>query len=160
MQKKIHYIRSFVVVVLSIILTSCAPYYNDISVKNVNGFRLKGIKSKVVDFSFNVEIDNPNTRKISVTSIEFKTWLNNREFGDFALVESVKLIPCSRETYTVHATVKLNSMADVLRLGSMAGLETLADKMEVEGMVKGKSFPVRKTIKIPRQPMSKLSSLL
>ncbi|MDX9770741.1 MAG: hypothetical protein RBT19_10270 [Tenuifilaceae bacterium] len=144
---------------ISFALTSCGNY-NDINVKGVKDVKFRGLKQNVVLLSFEIEIDNPNTRKISVIEIDFKAWLNNRELGSFRVTEPITLIPCSRQTYSVPAEIELRTIADAFRIASSGSLEKLLDRLEVEGKVKGKSFPVRKTIKIERQSLKDISSSL
>ena len=144
---------------ISFALTSCGNY-NDINVKGVKDVKFRGLKQNVVLISFEIEIDNPNTRKISVIEIDFKAWLNNRELGSFRVTEPITLIPCSRQTYSVPAEIELRTIADAFRIASSGSLEKLLDRLEVEGKVKGKSFPVRKTIKIERQSLKDISSSL
>ncbi|MDD4383874.1 MAG: LEA type 2 family protein [Bacteroidales bacterium] len=144
---------------LVLIFTSCGRY-NDISVKGVSRVQFRGLQQNVVLLNLDVEIDNPNTRKIAVTNIEFKAWLSGRELGDFRISESIKLIPCSRETYTVPVEIKLRTVADAFKLVSSGSIETLLERIEVEGIIKAKSFPVRKTIKVARQPFRKIAASL
>ena len=153
--------KSYVLVFLvaSLLLSSCGKF-NDINIKSFNGVTFRGLKQNVVLISFDIEIDNPNTRKISVTDIEFKAWLNDRELGIFRITETIKLVPCSRQTYAVPAEIELRTIADAFRIVSSGSIESLLDRLEVEGSIKGKSFPVKKTIKISRQPFKNLSSSL
>lgn len=144
---------------LGILLSSCGRY-NDINIKTVNDVKFRGLQQKVVLLSFDVEIDNPNTRKISVTDIEFKAWLNDRELGTFRITETIKLVPCSRQNYIIPAEIELRTIADAFRLATSGSFDTLLERMEVEGVIKGKSFPVRKTIKVDRQPFKNLASSL
>lgn len=144
---------------ISFALASCGNY-NDINVKGVKDVKFRGLKQNVVLLSFEIEIDNPNTRKITVIEIDFKAWLNNRELGSFRVTEPIMLVPCSRQTYSVPAEIELRTMADAFRIASSGSLDKLLDKLEVEGKIKGKSFPIRKTIRIERQSLNDISSAL
>lgn len=134
--------------------------YNEISVDKVDGFQLRGIQKNNVHFNLDLVVDNPNTQKIKVTKIEFKAWLNDRELGDIVVTEPIKLIPCSRKTYTVPVAISLVSVADVFKLANPAGLETLTDRIEVEGKIRGVSCPIQKTIKVKRQPLKNVIDML
>jgi LEA14-like dessication related protein len=151
--------KFFAISAILIFITGCGRY-NDINVKGIKDVKLKGINQKVLMLNFDVEIDNPNTRKISVIEIDFKAWLNGRELGTFRITEPIKLTPCSRQVYSVPAEIELRTIADVFRLATSGSMEGLLDKLEVEGKIKGKSFPVRKTIKIERQSFKSISSSL
>lgn len=144
----------------SLFLFSSCGKFNDISIKELNEVKFRGLKQNVVLLSFNIEIDNPNTRKISVFDIEFKAWLNDRELGVFRITEPIKLIPCSKQSYTVPAEIELRTIADAIRIATSGSFETLLDRIEVEGVIKGKSFPVRKKMRIERQSFKSLSSSL
>ena len=152
-------IRILLFLIIGVLLSSCGRY-NDINIKSVNDVKFRGLQQKVVLLNFNVEIDNPNTKKIAVTDIEFKAWLNDRELGTFRITETIKLVPCSRQNYSIPAEIELRTIADAFRLATSGSLESLLEMMEVEGVIKGRSFPVRKTIKVQRQPFKNLASSL
>jgi len=75
--------------VLVALVSGCGRF-NDIFIKEVSRVQFRGLQQNVVLLNFDVEIDNPNTRKISVTQIEFKAWLNDRELGMFRIAEPIK----------------------------------------------------------------------
>ncbi len=149
----------FLIPLFLLLFSSCGRV-NEINIKNINEVKFRGLKKNVILLSLEVEIDNPNTRKISITDIEFKAWLNNRELGDFRTTEHIKLIPCSRHTYTVPVEIELITIADAFRLATSGSFENLLDKIEVEGFIKGKAFPVRKKIMLERQPFKNLANSL
>jgi len=152
-------IRILLFLLIGVLLSSCGRY-NDININAVNDVKFRGLQQKVVLLNFNVEIDNPNTRKIAVTDIEFKAWLNDREIGTFRISETIKLIPCSRTNYSIPAEIELRTIADAFRLATSGSFDSLLEMMEVEGVIKARSFPVRKTIKVERQPFKNLASSL
>lgn len=147
------------VLVISFLLASCG-HFNEISIKGIRDAKFKGINQKVIMLSFDVEIDNPNTRNISVVEIDFKAWLGGRELGTFKVTEPIRLVPCSKQIYSIPAEIELRTIADAFRIASSGSLEGLLGKLEVEGRIKGRSFPIRKTIKIPRQAFIHISSAL
>ncbi|MDD3567493.1 MAG: hypothetical protein PHT92_03745 [Bacteroidales bacterium] len=151
--------RTAALVITLLIFTGCGRY-NDINVKGIKDIKFRGLKQNVVLLSFEIEIDNPNTRKITVIEIDFKAWLNNRELGSFRVTEPIMLVPCSRQTYSVPAEIELRTIADAFRIASSGSIDKLLDKLEVEGKIKGKSFPIRKTIRIERQSLNDISSTL
>jgi LEA14-like dessication related protein len=110
------------------LFSSCGQY-NDISIKGIKDVKFKGINKKVVMLSFEVEIDNPNTRKITVVEIEFKAWLNNRELGTFRIDEPIRLIPCSKHSYSIPAEIELLTVADAFLLATSGSVEGLLDKI-------------------------------
>ncbi len=142
-----------------ILISSCGKV-NHISVKDISEVKFRGLKQNVLLLSLEVVIDNPNTRNITVTNIEFKTWLNNREFGTFRTTNDIHLIPCSKSKYSVPVEIELRTVADAFRLVSSGSIEGILDRMEVEGFIKGKSFPVKRKVLIKRQPFKDLASTL
>jgi LEA14-like dessication related protein len=152
--------RRLLFISLSILFLSSCGKYNDISVKGMKGVKLRGLNKNQVLISIEVEIDNPNPRKITITDINLKAWLSERELGDFRITEPIKLIPCSKSIYSIPAEIELRTIADALRLASSGSIESLIEKIEVEGKIKAKSFPVRKTIRIKRQPFKGLAKSL
>ena len=147
------------ILVISLLFAGCGQF-NEISIKGIKDVKFKGLNKKVIMLSFDIEIDNPNTRKISVVEIDFKAWLSGRELGSFRVTEPIKLVPCSKQTYSIPAQIELRTIADAFRIASSGSLEGLMGKIEVEGKVKGRSFPIRKTLKIPRQSFVNISSSL
>jgi LEA14-like dessication related protein len=151
-------LRTFLFIVVILSATGCSKV-NDIEVRGVKDVRLKGLKQNVVHLSMNLEVDNPNTRRITITHVNFKSWLNQRELGTLEISQNIVLLPCSRGSYPVDVEIKLRTVADALRLMS-GSIEELLNKIEVEGYIKGKTFPFRKTVRIERQPFSNLSKSL
>lgn len=149
----------FGVLLIALIALSGCGKVNDISIKGIDGVKLKGIKQNVVLLNLDVEVDNPNTRKISITHIEFKAWLRDRELGKLRVNEHIKLEPCSKKKYTVPVEIELRTMADAFKLFS-GSIDDLLDSIEVEGFIKGKSFPVRKKLVVNRQPFRNLATSL
>ena len=159
MHSKNIFFKIAIIIVLAALFSSCGRY-NDIHVEGISNVSLRGIKQRVVHLNIDVVIDNPNTRKITVLDINFTAWLNNRELGEFRIVEPIKLTPCSKETYTVPVEIELRNMADALRLASSGSIERLLERLEVEGSIRGRSFPVRRRISIHRQPFSTIGTSL
>ena len=150
----------YIAIPLTIILLASCGRINEINVKQINEVKFRGLKQNVILLSLEVEIDNPNTRKITITDIELKAWLNNREIGDFRITEKIKLTPCSLKPYNVPVEIELRTIADAFRLMSSGSIESLLDRIEVEGFIKGKSFPARKKVALPRQPFKNLATSL
>lgn len=159
MKEKLLKGKWLLVLVIPFLLSACG-HFNEISIKGIRDVKFKGINKNVIKLGFDIEIDNPNTQKISVVEIDFNAWLGGRELGSFKVTEPIKLVPCSKQIYSVPAEIELRTIADAFRLATSGSLESLLGKIEVEGKIKGRSFPIRKTIKIPRQSFSHISSAL
>jgi len=154
--------RLIQLIFISFVLTlfSSCGNYNDISITSFNNVKFRGLNQNTILLSFDIEVDNPNRRKISVTDIEFNTWINDRELGTFRITETIKLTPCSKRGYVIPAEIQLKTIADAFKLATSGSMESMLDRLEVEGSIKAKSFPVRKTIKVNRQPFRNLASSL
>jgi len=152
------YLGYIVVSLFLLLFTSCGKV-NDIRVSSIWKVQLRGIKKNVVLLNLDVEIDNPNKRRIAITKIEFKAWLKERELGVLKMTETIKLRPKTKQTYTVPVEIELRTLADAFRLAT-SGVDDLLDKIEVEGYIKGRSFPVRKKLVVKRQPFSSLANSL
>lgn len=152
------YLGYIVVSLFLLLFTSCGKV-NDIRVSSIGKVQLRGIKKNVVLLNLDVEIDNPNKRRIAITKIEFKAWLKERELGVLKMTETIKLRPKTKQTYTVPVEIELRTLADAFRLAT-SGVDDLLDKIEVEGYIKGRSFPVRKKLVVKRQPFSSLANSL
>lgn len=149
----------YIVVFLLLVFFSSCGKVNDISVSSIGKVQLRGITKNVVLLNLDVEVNNPNKRKVAITKIEFKAWLKERELGVFRMSETIKLQPKSKETYTVPVEIELRTLADAFRLAT-GGIDDLLDKIEVEGYIKGRSFPVCKKLVVKRQPFSNLANSL
>lgn len=143
---------------LLVFFSSCGKV-NDISIKSIGKVQLRGINKNTVLLNLDVEVDNPNKRKIAITKIEFKAWLKERELGIFRMTETIKLQPQAVQTYTVPVEIELRTLADAFRLAT-GGVDDLLEKIEVEGYIKGRSFPVRKKLTVKRQPFKNLANTL
>ena len=150
--------KIFFSVILVALLASCGRV-NDISITSIGEVKLRGINKNKVMLNLDVEVDNPNRRKISITHIVFKAWLRERELGIFKTTEAVKLVPCSKQKYSVPVEIEFRTMADAFRLAT-GSIDDLLGSIEVEGYIKGKSFPVRKKIVVNRQPFKNLANSL
>ena len=135
--------------------TSCRPI-DDINITGIKNISLKGLNKNIINLSLDLEIDNPNNRKITVTEVQFNAWLNNRELGTMRSSENIVILPCSKSTYPIQIDVELRTIADALRLFTTP-TNNLLSQIEVEGFIKGRSFPIRKKIDIPRQPFTSLT---
>jgi LEA14-like dessication related protein len=142
----------------ALIFSACGKV-NDISVKGFSDVKLRGIKKNVVMLYIDVEVDNPNKRKITISHIEFKAWLRDRELGEFRIAEPIKLVPRTQQKYTVPVEIELRTIADAFRLAT-GSIDDLLDSIEVEGVIKGRSFPVRKKLTVNRQPFRNLANSL
>lgn len=147
------FIAAFVLI-LMILMVGCATKFQDIKINGINKVEYNGLKDGVVKLNLAVGIENPNSKRVTVKEVEFKSWIKNRELGTVRVKNRIEVPPNSSQIYSIPVEVKLNSSADALKL--MISGEKILTMITVEGFVKGVSFPVVKKIKIPRQSLSNL----
>ena len=140
--------------IFMVLMSGCAPKFQDIKINGINKVEYNGLKNDVVKLNLAVGIENPNSKRITVKEVEFKSWIKNRELGTVRVKNRIEIPPNSSQIYSIPVEVKLNSSADALKL--MISGEKILTMITVEGFVKGTSFPIVKKIKIPRQPLNNL----
>lgn len=135
-------------------MSSCGKY-EDIAIHGMNGFKLRGIKDGSILINLNIDIENPNNRKITISKIHFKAWLNNRELGTLKNSKKIVLKPNSREEYQVPIEIVLRSSADIFKLMNIKN--DILNQLTIEGFIKGRVMCVSKKIRIEKQPFTQLA---
>lgn len=138
-------------------LTGCGKY-DDISIYGVKEYKFRGIKDGVIYLNLTLDVENPNRKPLVIKHIEFKAWLNNREFGKLRNSNKIKLEGKTRKDYEVPLEIALRTPADAFKLIGL-GKEILS-AISVEGYIKGGRFPVSKKINIPRQTLNELANTM
>ncbi len=138
---------------LATALSGCGKY-DELVIHGVKDYRLRGIKDGVIYLSLIFDIDNPNRKNITINHIEFKAWLNNREFGKLRNSEKIKIESKTRKNYEVPIELVLRTPADAFKL--IGAGKNLLNEITVEGYIKGGRFPVTKKISIPKQSLNDL----
>lgn len=136
-----------------ILLGGCGKF-EKISIHGMKGVKFRGMKDGKILLNLNLEVENPNNKKITISKIYFKAWMNNRELGVLNSTKSIVLKAKSREEFQIPVEIVLRTAADVFKL--MTIKEDLLNQLTVEGFIKGRIFCISKKLRIEKQPFSKL----
>lgn len=142
------------VTIVAVLLSSCGKF-EKIAIHGMKDFKFRGMKNGRLLINITLDIENPNNRKITVSSIHFKTWLKNRELGTIKNSEKIVLAPKSRTQVEVPIEIVLRTAADAFKLMGMK--EDLIEQLTIEGYIKGKAMCFSKKIVIEKQPFTELA---
>jgi len=140
----------------SVILLSGCGKFENIAIHGMNNVKFRGIKDGRVLINLTLDIENPNNRKITISKIEFKAWLKNRELGKLRNSEKIVLQPNSRQEFQVPVEIVLRTAADIFKLTNLS--RDLLEQLTVEGYIKGRSMCISKKVKIEKQPFTELAN--
>lgn len=150
MQKRLLYV---IILLFTLALSSCSKF-EDIQIKGVEDVKFNGMKDNKIFLTVTLDVENPNKASVNIKTLEFKAWLNNREFGTVKTTQKIKIKGNSRNGYEIPLNIQLRTAADALKL--MTNKEKLLKQMTVEGYIKGGKFPVVKKLKIAKQPLQEV----
>ncbi len=145
----------WILAIVSVLLISSCGKFEDITIHGMKGVKLRGIKDGRILISLTLDIQNPNNRKITISKIHLKAWLNNRELGTLKNSSRIVLKPNSREEYQVPIEIVLRTSADIFKLMTLK--EDIINQLTIEGFIKGRVMCISKKIKIEKQPFSQLA---
>jgi LEA14-like dessication related protein len=149
--------RRFTILILIltsfILLGGCGKFEN-IAIHGMKGVKFRGTKNGHILLNITLEIENPNNRKITISKIYFKAWMNNRELGKLRNSKSIVLKANSREEYQVPVEIALRTAADIFKLTNLK--DDLLNQLTIEGFIKGRTLCISKRIRIEKQPFSKM----
>jgi LEA14-like dessication related protein len=136
-----------------IIMSGCGKF-DDIAIHGMKGFKLRGIKDGRVLINLTLDIENPNSRKITISKIYLKAWMNNRVLGVLKNSKKIVMKPNSRGEYTIPVEIVLRTAADIFKFTSIK--EDMLNQLTVEGFIKGRTLCISKKVNIEKQPFTKL----
>jgi LEA14-like dessication related protein len=142
------------VTIIAVLLSSCGKF-EKIAIHGMKDFKFRGMKNGKLLISITLDIENPNNRKITISSIHFKTWLKNRELGTIKNSEKIVLAPKSRTQVEVPIEIVLRTAADAFKL--MGLKEDILDQLIIEGYIKGRAMCFSKKIVVEKQPFTELA---
>jgi LEA14-like dessication related protein len=146
---------TWILVVLSILLLSSCGKFEDIAIHGMKDVKFRGMSNGRILLNITLDIENPNNRKITISKIEFKAWLNNRELGKLKNSKKIVLKSKSREEIEIPVEIVLRTAADAFKLMTLKG--DILEQLTVEGFIKGRTMCISKKIKIEKQPFAQLA---
>jgi LEA14-like dessication related protein len=145
---------TWILLVISMLLLSSCGKFEDIKIHGLKDFKLRGMKNGRILINLTLDIENPNNRKITISNIHFKAWLNNRELGTLKNSKKIVLLPNTREEHEVPVEIVLRTVADAFKLMTLKG--DILNQLTIEGYIKGRTMCISKKIKIEKQPFTQL----
>lgn len=139
----------------SMILMSGCSKFENIAIHGMKDVKFRGMSNGRILVNLTLDIENPNNRKITVSKIEFKAWLKNRELGKLKNSKKIVLGPKSREEIVVPVEIVLRTAADAFKLMTLKG--DILEQLIVEGFIKGRVMCFSKKVRIEKQPFTQLA---
>lgn len=139
--------NSVILILLSISLYSCLEY-KEVEVKKIHQVGIKNFSITEVSFFVDMQIENPNNYKISITDADLDLYIKDQKFGKAILQNNIVLPKKSNETHQIVISTPLKdavSGALPLVMGMLGKRSVLVQvKGEIRGKVKGigKKIPV------------------
>jgi LEA14-like dessication related protein len=141
-------------IISSMMLLGGCGKFEDISIHGMKDLKLRGIKDGRILINLTLNIENPNNRKITISKIYLKAWMNKRELGVLKNSEKIVMKPNSREDYVVPVEIVLRTPADIFKFTNIS--QDIIKDLTIEGYIKGKALCISKKVNIEKQPFTKL----
>lgn len=139
----------------SMILMSGCGKFENIAIHGMKNVKFRGMSNGKILVNLTLDIENPNNRKITISKIEFKAWLKNRELGKLKNSKKIVLESKSRQEIEVPIEIVLRTAADAFKLMNLKG--DILEQLTVEGFIKGRSMCFSKKVRIEKQPFTQLA---
>ncbi|NVO10411.1 MAG: hypothetical protein HXX16_10660 [Bacteroidales bacterium] len=147
-------LTALMLILTTMLLLGGCGRFEKISIHGMKGVKFRGMKDGRILLNLNLEVENPNNKKITISKIYLKAWMNNRELGVLNSTKSIVLKAKSREEFQIPVEIVLRTAADVFKLMNIK--DDLLNQLTIEGFIKGRIFCISKKLKIEKQPFSKL----
>lgn len=135
------------------IVTSCASYKN-ITIEDVRGSGVKPSSGGKMVIDLEARVNNPTCRKVHLKKLELDVFRNGSLFATLNTPNTVTVPRKSNDFQPIPIELRLrNILATLMTLDNMN-----INDFTVEGEIKVSSFPMYKTIKIPRQSIQTFSA--
>lgn len=146
----------WILAIISMLLMSSCGKFEEIAIHGMKNFKFRGMKDGSILVNLTLDIENPNNRKITISKIHLKAWLNNRELGTLKNSHKIVLKPNSREEYQIPIEIALRTSADVFKLMTLK--EDILSQLTIEGFIKGRTMGISKKVRIEKQLFSQLAN--
>jgi LEA14-like dessication related protein len=139
--------------IISVILSlsSCVGEFKEISINNINSFKLTKMDAKSLEGEINVSINNPNNKSFKVYKSKATIFVGGSKLGEARIVKKVKIAANSSidNTFILHGDFK------ELNLGTIANITMGKPLVEIKGYIKAGKWFYKK--KFPIDQKQKLS---
>jgi LEA14-like dessication related protein len=143
----------FRVLIIGVILfmSSCIGELKEISINNINSFKLTKMDAKSLEGEINVSINNPNNKSFKVYKSKATIFVGGSKLGEARIVKKVKIAANSSvdNTFVLHGDFK------ELSLGTIANINMGKPLVEIKGYIKAGKWFYKK--KFPIDQKQKLS---
>ncbi len=141
------------IISVTLFLSSCIGEFKEISVNNINGFKLTKMDTKSIEGEINVSINNPNTKSFKIYKSKAIFFVGESKLGEAKIVKKVKIAANSSidNTFVLHGDFK------ELNLGTIANITMGKPLVEIKGYIKAgkwfykKKFPIDQKQKLSGQ---------
>ncbi|HEX7413747.1 MAG TPA: LEA type 2 family protein [Bacteroidia bacterium] len=148
-----HIYSRFLIFVIALFMSSCIGKFKEISINNINSFKLTKIDAKSIEGEINVSINNPNNTSFKVYKSKAVIFVGGSKLGEAHIVKKVKIAANSSidNTFVLHGDFK------ELNLGTLANITMGKPVVEIKGYIKAgkwfykKKFPVDQQQKLAGQ---------
>ena len=137
------------VFVLSLVLFMCfcVREFKEISINNINSFKLTKMDAKGLEGEINVSINNPNNKSFKVYKSKATIFVGGAKLGEARIVKKVKIAANSSvdNTFVLHGDFK------ELNLGTIANITMGKPLVEIKGYIKAGKWFYKKKFPIDQQ---------
>ena len=141
------------VLCMAIVMCSCVGEFKEISLNNINGFKLTKVDTKSIEGEINVSINNPNNKSFKIYKSKTSFIVAGAKLGEARIMKKVKIAANSSvdNTFVLHGDFK------ALNLGTIANITMGKPLVEIKGYIKAgkwfykKKFPIDQKQKLSGQ---------
>lgn len=140
------YCRVFVLAIV-LFMSSCIGELKEISINNINSFKLTKMDTKGLEGEINVSINNPNSRSFKVYKSKATIFVGGAKLGEARIIKKVKIAANSSvdNTFVLHGDFK------ELNLGTIASITMGKPLVEIKGYIKAGKWFYKKKFPIDQQ---------
>lgn len=143
--------KVFIYIFCLFCLASCGSF-QDISVSNVESFRIHKMNMKEIEGDIDIKIRNPNSTGFSIYPSEFDIVYNKTKLGKAKLHKRLHINANSEKTYTFKLKTNLENLSftDVLNIinGGGSGTITLTGDLKAGKLFIKRKYPVNYSNKV------------
>lgn len=132
---------------ISLFMCSCIREFKEISINNINSFKLTKVDAKSIEGEINVSINNPNNTSFKVYKSKATVIVGGSKLGEARTVKKVKIAANSSvdNTFVLHGDFK------ELNIGTLANITMGKPVVEIKGYIKAGKWFYKKKFPIDQQ---------